>query len=110
MAKKNKNNLEKFANDFVHIYNSAWAQHGEEKAITLEQILKLFKTLKAVMDERAIWFAYYKQEPIAMFINIPDVNQYFKYFNGKLGLFQQLHLFWKHSLEFHQRLIYSAGR
>ena len=89
-----KNNLEKFANDFVHIYNSAWAQHGEEKAITLEQILKLFKTLKAVMDERAIWFAYYKQEPIAMFINIPDVNQYFKYFNGKLGLFQKLHLLW----------------
>ena len=89
-----KNNLEKFARDFVHIYNNAWAQHGEEKAITLEQILKLFKTLKVVMDERVIWFAYYKEEPIAMFINIPDVNQYFKYFNGKLGLFQKLHLLW----------------
>jgi hypothetical protein len=89
-----KNNLEKFAKDFVHIYNSAWAQHGEEKAITLDQILKLFKTLKAVMDERVIWFAYYKEEPIAMFINIPDVNQYFKYFNGKLGLLQKLHLLW----------------
>ena len=89
-----KNNLEKFAKDFVHIYNSAWAQHGEEKAITLEQILKLFKTLKAVMDERVIWFAYYKEEPIAMFINIPDVNQYFKYFNGKLGLLQKLRLLW----------------
>ena len=89
-----KNNLEKFAKDFVHIYNSAWAQHGEEKAITLEQILKLFKTLKAVMDEKVIWFAYYKEEPIAMFINIPDVNQYFKFFNGRLGLLQKLHLLW----------------
>ena len=89
-----KNNLEKFAKDFVHVYNSAWAQHGEEKAISLEQILKLFKSLKAVMDERVIWFAYYKEEPIAMFINIPDVNQYFKYFNGRLGLLQKLHLLW----------------
>jgi hypothetical protein len=46
------------------------------------------------MDERVIWFAYYKEEPIAMFINIPDVNQYFKYFNGALGLWQKLHLLW----------------
>ena len=30
------------------------------------------------MDERVIWFAYYKDEPIGMFVNIPDINQYFK--------------------------------
>jgi GNAT superfamily N-acetyltransferase len=89
-----KNNLEKFAQDFVTIYNAAWAQHGEAKAITLEQIMKLFKTLKPIMDPKVIWFAYYKEDPIAMFINIPDVNQYFKYFDGKLGLKQKLHLLW----------------
>lgn len=88
------NQLEKYAQDFVTIYNAAWAQHGEAKAITLEQILKLFKTLKPVMDPKVIWFAYYKEDPIAMFINIPDVNQYFKFFNGKLGLKQKLHLLW----------------
>lgn len=89
-----KNNLEKYAQDFVTIYNSAWAQHGEAKAITLEQIMKLFKTLKPIMDPRVIWFAYYKEDPIAMFINIPDVNQYFKHFDGKLGLKQKIHLLW----------------
>lgn len=89
-----KKQLEKFAQDFVTIYNAAWAQHGEAKAITLTQILHLFKALKEVMDERVIWFAYYKKEPIAMFINIPDLNQYFKYFNGQLGLLQKLHLLW----------------
>jgi hypothetical protein len=86
--------LSRYAQDFVTIYNSAWAQHGEAKAITFEQIMKLFKTLEPIMDPRVIWFAYYKEEPIAMFINIPDVNQYFKYFNGKLGLFQKIHLLW----------------
>ena len=89
-----KKNLAKYAQDFVTIYNEAWAQHGEAKAITLEQIMKLFKTLSPIMDERVIWFAYYKEEPIAMFINIPDVNQYFKHFNGKLGLLQKIHLMW----------------
>lgn len=86
--------LDKYATDFVTVYNAAWAQHGEAKAITKEAILKLFKTLKPVMDPKVIWFAYYNEEPIAMFINIPDVNQYFKHFNGKLGLKQKLHLLW----------------
>ena len=89
-----KNQLDKFARDFVQIYNAAWAQHGEAKAIKQEQIMQLFKTLKPVMDERVIWFAYYKEDPIAMFINIPDVNQYFKYFDGQLGWKQKIHLLW----------------
>ena len=89
-----KKNLDKYANDFVHIYNSAWAQHGEAKAITKDQIMQLFKTLSPVMDERMIRFAYYKEDPIAMFINIPDVNQYFKHFDGQLGWKQKLHLLW----------------
>jgi GNAT superfamily N-acetyltransferase len=86
--------LDKYAQDFVTVYNAAWAQHGEAKEITLAQIMKLFKTLKPIMDPKVIWFAYYKEEPIAMFINIPDVNQYFKHFKGKLGLWQKLHLLW----------------
>ncbi len=89
-----KKNLQKFAKDFVTIYNAAWAQHGEAKAITYDQIVKLFNSLKAVMDEKVIWFAYYKEEPIAMFINIPDLNQYFKHFNGRLGWIQKMQLLW----------------
>lgn len=88
----NIKNLEKHAQDFATVYNAAWAQHGEAKEITTEQVVKLFNKMKAVMDERLIWFAYYKEEPIAMWINIPDLNQYFKHFNGKLGLLQKLRL------------------
>lgn len=88
------NQLDKYANDFATVYNAAWAQHGEAKAITKEEVEKLFITMKPIMDERVIWFAYYKEEPIAMFINIPDVNQYFKHFNGKLTLINKLRLLW----------------
>ena len=44
------------------------------------------------MDETIIWFAYYKEQPIGMWINIPDLNQYFKYFNGKFGWIEKLRL------------------
>jgi hypothetical protein len=87
-------NIEKYAADFATVYNAAWAQHGEAKEVTTEQIIKLFNTMKPIMDERVVWFAYYKEEPIAMFINLPDINQYFKHFNGKLNLINKLRLLW----------------
>jgi hypothetical protein len=40
--------------------------------------------MKPIMDETLVWFAYYKEDPIGMWINIPDLNQYFKYFNRKV--------------------------
>ena len=46
--------------------------------------------MKPVIDERLILFAYYNEAPIAMFLNLPDLNQYFKHFNGKFGLIQKL--------------------
>lgn len=89
-----KNNLEKAASDFTTVYNQAWAQHQGGKEISKEQALKIFKKMKPIMDEKLVWFAYYKEEPIGMWINIPDLNQYFKYFDGKLGLWQKLRLLW----------------
>ena len=90
----NKKNLEKHAQEFATVYNAAWAQHGEAKEITAKDVMKLFNKMKAVMDERLIWFAYYKDEPIAMWINIPDLNEYFKHFKGKLRLLEKLRLLW----------------
>ena len=75
-------NLEKHAEEFAAVYNAAWAQHGEAKEITAKEVMKLFNKMQLVMDERIIWFAYYKDEPIAMWINIPDLNEYFRHFNG----------------------------
>lgn len=96
--------LDKYAEDFVTVYNAAWAQHGEAKEVTKEQIVKLFNSMKPIMDERTVWFAYYKEDPIAMFINIPDVNQYFKHFNGKMGLLQKLRLLWLKKTGYCKRL------
>ncbi len=89
-----KNQLEKFAADFTTIYNKAWAGHGGLKQLKNEQVLLMFKKMKPVMDERIVWFAYHKQDPVCMFINLPDINQYFKHLNGKFGLLQKLYFLW----------------
>ncbi len=86
----NKKQLEKFAGDFAVIYNKAWAGHGGLKQMAKEQVILLFNKMKPIMDEHIIWFAYHKKEPIAMFVNLPDLNQWFKYLNGKFGLLQKL--------------------
>ncbi|HMI77851.1 MAG TPA: hypothetical protein VK484_03615, partial [Ferruginibacter sp.] len=77
-----KNNLEKYAVDFIEVYNKAWAGHGGLKQMNKEQVLLMFNKMKPVMDERIAYFAYYKGTAIAMFINLPDINQYFKHMNG----------------------------
>lgn len=85
-----KNNLDKFAGDFTQIYNQAWAGHGGAKEMRKEQVMILFRKMKPVMDENAIIFAYHNEKPIGMFINLPDLNQYFKYFNGRFRLLEKL--------------------
>lgn len=87
----NKNNLEKYSNDFTEVYNKAWASHGGMKSLTKEQVLIMFKKMKLVMDPKAIWFAYHHERPVAMFINLPDLNQWFKYMNGKFHLLNKLY-------------------
>jgi hypothetical protein len=85
-----KKQLKKYAIDFATVYNKAWAGHGGLKQLTEGQVLVMFKKMKPIMDERIIWFAYYKNEPVAIFINLPDLNQWFKHLHGKFGLIQKL--------------------
>ena len=85
-----KGQIEKFAKDFTYVYNKAWAGHGGGKSLEEKQVQKMFKTMKPVMDAHLIWFVYYKEEPVAMWINLPDLNQYFKHMNGKFGLLQKI--------------------
>ncbi|MCB0700342.1 MAG: hypothetical protein H6551_00210 [Chitinophagales bacterium] len=94
-----KSELDKFSHDFATIYNNAWAQHMGGKQIEVRTINKMMQAMKPVMDEEIMWFTYYKDEPIAFWINLPDLNQYFKHFNGKLGLMEKLRLLWMKSFK-----------
>lgn len=92
-----KKHLEKYADDFLAIYNGAFAGHGGMKSMRKEQVMQLFRKMKPLLDESIVWFAYHENKPIAMFINIPELNQYYKHFDGKFGLLQKLQFLWLRS-------------
>jgi hypothetical protein len=88
------NELEKFARDFTTVYNKAWAGHGGLKLMEERTVLKMFQSMKPVMDEQISWLTYYKDEPIAVWLNIVDLNQWFKYLNGRFDWFGKLKFLW----------------
>ena len=89
-----KSQLEKFAADFATVYNAAWAGHGGLKQLKREQVVHMFRQMKPVMDEKVLWYVYHNDAPIAIFINLPDLNQWFKYLNGKFDLWHKLKFLW----------------
>ncbi len=85
-----KKHIDRYADAFTYIYNAAWAGHGEGKQLETEQVRKIFHTIKPTINEHISWFVYEKDRPIAMWINLPDLNQWFRFFNGKLRLWEKI--------------------
>ena len=84
----------RFAEDFSIVYNKAWAGHEGSKQITNLQAYDLLKTMRPVMDKKLLWFVYYDSQPIAIFFNLPDLNQWFKKLNGSFTMWSQLKFLW----------------
>ncbi len=79
-------NLDKYTEDFRVVYNKAWARHSGVAEMSSLQAKALMKQMKPIIDEKIIWFGYYNDDPVAFYINLPEVNQIFKHVNGKLNL------------------------
>ncbi|NHE55924.1 hypothetical protein [Cyclobacterium plantarum] len=84
---------EKFPEYFMKVYNKAWARHMGKTISEREARLMLTK-MKPVIDPYLVYFGFYKGEPVSFFINIPEINQLFKYVNGKLDLMGKLKFIW----------------
>jgi GNAT superfamily N-acetyltransferase len=76
------------------VYNRAWAKRGEIPELSELQAKHLVKQMKPIMDEKLLWFGYYKDEPIAFFLSLPEVNQIFKYVDGKMNWVGKLKFVW----------------
>lgn len=82
-----KKHIEKYAEDFMSIYNKAWGQaHKSFKPMTKDQALKSFASMKSIIDEDLIVFGYHHGQPVAFFISIPELNELFRYVNGRLNM------------------------
>jgi len=76
---------EKFAKDFARVFNEAWASFKINfEPLEHEYIMGVLDKAKAILDEEFIWLAYFKGEPIGIYLMFPDFNQILKHLNGRL--------------------------
>lgn len=95
-----RNNLSKYAQDFLTIYNDAWAYHEGFTPMTRQQVDSMVQQLKMVLVEDLAIFAYVNGEAAAMVIALPDLNQIFKPWRGKMTVGNVLQFLWRKRGEF----------
>ena len=94
--------LNEIAHNFRKVYNSAWAVHSGFKPMNKRTAQKMMQNLKPIYDPKIMVFVYHKDEPVAFYINIPELNEIFKYVNGNLnwlGKLKFLYHKWKNTPE-----------
>lgn len=98
-------NYQKMVGDVVEIYNKAWSQHNGVSPMTMDEALGMFQKIKPVIDPRIMWFIYYKDQPVAFYLNIPEVNQIFKHVGSKMGLTGMLKFLWYRYFKKNQKML-----
>ncbi len=89
-----KSEFEKLPEYLMTVYNRAWANRSENPELSMAQAKVLVKQMKPIMDEKLLYFGFYKGEPVSFFLSLPEINQIFKYVNGKLDWLGKLKFIW----------------
>ncbi len=85
----------KYAEDFRTIYNKAWkAERSDFEEVTSARAQKIMKKMRPIIDEDTCWYVYHNNEPVGVYISIPELNEVFKYVHGNLGIFGKLKFLW----------------
>ena len=62
--------------------------------------------MKPVLLDYLSWFGYYKDEPVAIFIMLPELNGWFKHVNGNLNITGLLKFLWYKTFDKTNRKIF----
>lgn len=100
----NINQLQRFAANFVEVYNDGWKHFEHFKPLDVTTVLQQFESMRPVMDEQLIWFAYVQGQPAAFLVVLPDANEIIRGLNGKLDLLNKLRFLWNRKVRKHQRM------
>ena len=90
-----KQEPERMAQDFHHVYNLAWANHSGVPPMSLDKARLLVRQMRPVLDERLLWFAYHDDEPVAFFLSLPELNQIFKRVGPRLDVLGKVRFLWE---------------
>jgi len=85
---------DKFIDDFAKVYDNAWRFHKHFKPIDRDELTNFIKSARFLIEEDFVWFAYYNDEPIALFVMVPDFNQILARLNGRITLLNFPKVLW----------------
>ena len=89
-----KDEISKLPEYILTVYNKAWANRYENPELSMAQAQLIVKQMKPILDRRLLYFGFYKGEPVSFFLSLPEINQIFKYVDGKLDLIGKLKFLW----------------
>jgi GNAT superfamily N-acetyltransferase len=82
--------------EYIHtVYTRAWSNRSENPEISLAQARRMVQQMRPILDRKLLYFGFYKGEPVAMYLSVPEINQYLKHVNGKLDWIGKLKFFWQ---------------
>lgn len=96
----NLKNLSEEAETIRTIYNKAWQEMDIDDffdtftPLTSQTVQQMISELKPILIPEAVWLAFVDNEPASFVLTIPDVNQAFRYLDGKFNLFAKLKFLW----------------
>lgn len=91
LEQANLKNFNAEVEKFWEIYNDAWEHNWGHIFLSKEEFLFAAQGLKAVLDERLVWWAYVDGNLAGAALTLPDYNQVAKKMNGKLFPFGWFH-------------------
>jgi hypothetical protein len=78
--------IDEFIDDFCKVYDGAWRKHEHYKPLDKAELKSFVHSSKLLLDPEFVWIAYSNDDPIAMFVMLPDFNQALRHIkNGKLN-------------------------
>lgn len=86
--------MKQIARNFMIVYNKGWARFPGVKTINTAHARLLLKRLKPILDEKLLWFGFYKNEPVCFMLMLPEVNQIVRHLNGKLNIIGKTKFFY----------------
>ena len=86
--------LDDIARNFMIVYNKGWARFPGVKTISEGHARLILKSVKPVLDEKLLWFGFYRDEPICFFIMLPEINQIVRHLDGNMNQLGKLRFLW----------------
>jgi hypothetical protein len=80
----NKSDIQNEIKIVIDIFNDAWSSNWGYVPFTEAELAMLAKNLKMLVHKNAVQIAFYKNEPAAFIISMPNLNEWFAGLNGRL--------------------------